>query len=522
MNPRVLFCLAAALLVAPACVPLAPGAVTEESVATPADAGGWQEYRNQDVGFSIQYPPGWRLEEIPQAPSSPMQGVALAGPEGGAELQWGSGFGGVCAAYSALHVAHGQIPVCHTMLEDGSLQWLFLLSLPAATFGGRAFTASDNPADSALVLELLATLSFDALQAQAAPAPETQEIVVDNAGAAFWPGLGWYYLETPEAFGPDCLVAVPGLRATAEVRPDLPQAGLYEVSAWWCGDPFHNQATRGLIELYRSTSDPAPQVVQVNYQAGAGQWQNLGVYALELGAFLTVRSVLGGHAVADAYRFVPAGTAAAEVTPTPMLSPVIVTNHPPSPVEQLTSGDLAARLALVDPFYDSLPTTATEATWDDCAAFPRQGCGGTRAGWDVVVTYESITLAYRVSDDYRMVAIDGAGMALDPWMMGQDHPQRVFLRGSTQSGGYSVHYQPDNAWRVLRYRNDSTEGSDEPLAPEHADLLRALASRYSTLFVPTEARPMLTFYGLGTVTAPDETDGAALQALAAALAAGQP
>ena len=133
------------------------------------------------------------------------------------------------------------------------------------------------------------------------------EIVVDNAGPNFWPKGNWYFLKTDQQYGPDCYEALPGLEATAEVRPDLAKAGSYEVFAWWCGNPHYTQTSQGVIEVHRSADDAAPQAVGVNYQANAGEWQSLGTYNLEPGAFLNVKSVLNGNVVADAFRFVYRG-----------------------------------------------------------------------------------------------------------------------------------------------------------------------------------------------------------------------
>jgi hypothetical protein len=314
-------------------------------------------------------------------------------------------------------------------------------------------------------------------------------------------------------------VALPSLYTAAEVRPDLPEGGSYEVFAWWCGNPHYDQTGHGIIEVHRSAGDPAPQAVSVNYQANAGQWQSLGIYNLQPGAFLNVKSVLDGSVVADAFRFVYRSPAAAEAVPTALPSAPIVSHNPPSPLQQRTSGDLAARLALVDPFYVSVPMTATQQTFDDCQAFPREGCGGKRAGWQAIVGYETITLTYRVSDDTQLVAVDGADMSLDPWLMGQDHPQRVFLRGSGGGMDFTVHYHPDSTWHLLRPGDGSMPESDVTLTQDQADTLRTLAPTYSTLYLQPTGGGSLVFYGLGPVVAPSDADRDMLLELGAALTA---
>jgi hypothetical protein len=162
--------------------------------------------------------------------------------------------------------------------------------------------------------------------------------------------------------------------------------------------------------------------------------------------------------------------------------------------------------------------TATHTTFDDCQAFPRDGCGGTQDGWEAIVGYETITLTYRVSDDYELVAVDGADMWLDPWLVGQEHPQRVFLQGS-EGGGFKVYYYPDNTWHLLRPGDGSLPDSDVTLAREQAETLNALASEYSSLYLRTTDGGDLVLYGLGSVVAPSDEDREALLALGTALAA---
>jgi hypothetical protein len=200
---------------------------------------------------------------------------------------------------------------------------------------------------------------------------------------------------------------------------------------------------------------------------------------------------------------------------------MVVSHNPPAPWQQLSSGDLARRLYLTGDIYASVPMTATHVTFDDCQAFPRDGCGGTQDGWLAIVGYETITLTYRVSDDYKQVALDGADEKLDPWLMGQDHPQRVFLQGSEGGVNFRVHYYPDSTWHLLRPGGGSTPDSDVILTQDQADVLSTLAPKYSSLYLRTASGGELDFYGLGSVVAPSDEDREALLALGAALA-GEP
>ena len=312
----------------------------------------------------------------------------------------------------------------------------------------------------------------------------------------------------------------PGQGASARILPDLAQAGSYQVQAWWCGNPNVDQTARGTIIAHRSAKDPAPQVIGVNYQQGAGEWQSLGTYNLAPGAFLEVKSAVDGNVVADAFRFVRVGDSGVEAVPTPLPSGPIVSNHPPSPLQQVTAGDLAARLGLNDPFYSSVPITPTQTTFNDCSVFPREGCAGTRAGWETLVSHGDVSLTYRVSDDYKLLAIEGADQ-LDPWLLGQAQPQRVFMQVSGGGPNFRVLYQPDNTWHKLVWGTDTAEPSDTLLSPEQGAVLRELAPKYGTLSLPVteDGAQGLVFYGLGSAISPNDADRAALQSLAAQLAA---
>jgi hypothetical protein len=506
---------------------LATLAFTSPEPTVTTAANGWQTYANPQAGFSISYPPGWGPKVV--SASSPQYETDFAGSEGAVAIQWGEGFGGACYAGIALHLAQGQNQACPGVGDDGTRHWaLGATRLPKALIGGFAWTNDAKPASEDQVLAVLATLRFAAPQgpapadassaaASAMDASVTHEIVVDSAGPNFWPKGNWYFLKTDQQYGPDCYEALPGLEATAEVRPDLAKAGSYEVFAWWCGNPHYTQTAKGVVEVHRSADDAAPQAVGVNYQANAGAWQSLGAYDLEPGAFLNVKSVLNGNAVADAFRFVYLGEkASAEALPTPLPTGLTATNHPPSREQQMTQGDLATRLGVTGSYYQPITMTQTPATFDDCTTFPREGCSGARQGIQAIVAYEGITLTYRLAIDALLVTIEGADNALNPWLMGQDHPQRVFL---TIPGGGSVHYYQDGTWRLLRPADGAAPESDVAVSKENAAALKDLSAKYSTLYVPAASGMTLVFYGLGPGAAPSDADREALLRMADELGA---
>jgi hypothetical protein len=489
----------------------------------------WQTYNNK-AGFSIRYPPTWTLTTMPDDNSGQMHGVEIKGHEGDVVLQWGMGFGGACGQYSPIHVAQGQLTTCHTTNPDGTDFWnqIYAQLADNVAFGARVTTSNTAPASRELVLNILATLTFtppppplvSPTPAPGTPAPPPGEIIVDNRAPAFWPHGAWFFLTGGQPYGPDCLKAPRGLYNVAQVRPILPAAGPYEIFAWFCGDPNHELANRSVIEVHRDGSVAASQAVTVNYQEGRG-WQSLGTYQLQPGAYLDVRSGLNGNVTADAYRFVPRGEASqSEILPTPMPTPVIDSHNPPSPLAQLTSGDLVARLGRVDPFYTSVPVSSTEqTTFDDCQAFPRDGCGGMRDGWRVQVRLADQVITYLVSSDYQFVAPQGLDQTISPWLMGQDQGQTLFLTKGGTSSSFAVYLYPGaSTWRLLSLPGVPGTHFDGPLTADQITTLRGLIDKYATVRMPTADNGGLTLLGLGTQVALTAADQQTLAALGNALA----
>jgi dipeptidase D len=170
MKTRTWLGIVTILLLAAACTTLPQAAAP--AMQAPA-SGDWQTYAHPDGGFSIGYPPGWTVADLP--PTETTQGVALDGAEGRVELQWGTGFGGACpAGYSTVKVAQGELPACHTVAADGTQHWEQInKALPATSFSGRAYTQDAAQASADAVLAVLATLTFQ--EAAAAPIATTAQ-----------------------------------------------------------------------------------------------------------------------------------------------------------------------------------------------------------------------------------------------------------------------------------------------------------------------------------------------------------
>lgn len=267
-------------------------------------------------------------------------------------------------------------------------------------------------------------------------------------------------------------------------------AGAYEIFAWWCGDPNHDQSQRVRIQIYPTVGRVATYPVYVNLQENAGQWNSLGTYYLERNGSLSFDGNLDGNVVADAFRFVYRSPERVVITPTPMPTPVVWTNHPPSPVEQLTSGDLSARLGLVQRFYPYTPITSMETIiFDDCQAFPRDGCSGTREGWRVQVQYQDIVVTYRVSQDYRVVAVEPPDALASR--------QLLYLFGMQGNRFFRVDRYPDDTWHLSGADFDRTYASHLQLDAGVVETLRSFVQTYGSLTFETPDGIRLRLYGLG-------------------------
>ncbi len=204
------------------------------------------------------------------------------------------------------------------------------------------------------------------------------EIIVDDRDPGFSTIGAWFPGDGGVSFRDGCRWSPPGVGNIAYIRPELPLAGSYDLYAWGCGDPNHDQAylTTVMVYPYRSGRYAPPQV-SVNLKEDAGRWVPIGTYYFEPGGSLSIASPYFGNVAVDAFRFVYRTSERLVITPTPAPTRVPWTNHPPSPQEQLTSGDLSARLGLVQWLYPYTPAQSfEEMAFDDCQAFPRAGCGG--------------------------------------------------------------------------------------------------------------------------------------------------
>lgn len=121
----------------------------------------WKKYTNAQVGFSIQYPPHWQEETLPDE-NPGRHNIDLKGTEGEVELEWGTGLGGACPeGYQPLAVAKGNLPACHTQRADGTDLWsLAAQSLGNTGLAGFVSTNDTTTKSREVVLQVVSTLTF--------------------------------------------------------------------------------------------------------------------------------------------------------------------------------------------------------------------------------------------------------------------------------------------------------------------------------------------------------------------------
>lgn len=341
---------------------------------------------------------------------------------------------------------------------------------------------------------------------QPTKAVEPFEIVVDNRDAEFSTTGWWFTGDGGHSYEGDCAWAPRGSQNIAYVNPELPETGSYEVFAWWCGDPDHNQSDRALIQIYPHGGGAAPHGVHVNLQEDAGQWNSLGTYYLDQKSYLSVNGFLVGNVVADAFRFVYRSPDQVITTPTPRPTDWPTTGHPPPPVEQLTCGDLSMRLGLVQRFYPYTPfTSIEETTFDDCQAFPREGCSGTRTGWNVEVGYQDMVVGYRVSRDYRDMAIEPPGSLADR--------QVQYLVGSGNDRHFRVVRYPDDTWHLIGADYALVSGSHLQLDADTIEELRWFVRTYGPVSIGTPDGYHVQLLGLGPLVELSAADRSGLEIL---------
>ena len=128
-------------------------------------------------------------------------------------------------------------------------------------------------------------------------------IIIDNDQSGFSTSGGGWYLSTSQSdrFGDNYWYHMAGSNATALWRPVLPNAGEYEVFAWW--SVYINRATDA---PYLISSASGSTTIRVNQEANGGLWNSLGTYYFNQGnsGYVALSNDADDIVIADAVRFV--------------------------------------------------------------------------------------------------------------------------------------------------------------------------------------------------------------------------
>jgi hypothetical protein len=95
----------------PAENPSSSPAATQGEGPTQSSEPAWQVYTNAEAGFGLRYPSTWQMEAMPDENAGQLHRILLSGPEGGLQLEWGTGVGGACPeGYQPLKVITRRLP----------------------------------------------------------------------------------------------------------------------------------------------------------------------------------------------------------------------------------------------------------------------------------------------------------------------------------------------------------------------------------------------------------------------------
>jgi len=339
------------------------------------------------------------------------------------------------------------------------------------------------------------------------------DIIIDNRSSGFQTTGTWHLGDGGQSYEGDCAWAPRGMDNNAYWIPTIPQSGMYELFAWWCGDPNHDQSTQS--PFFIQHADGTQQLL-VNYQENAGQWNSLGRYYFAQGnqGFVNVNGGFAGNVIADAVRLVYiSAERQPSLLPTPSPTPSGNSGVVPSPYEQLAAGDLTRRMAVTgNTLYRYTPIVQVEdVTFDDCTAFPRVGCGGQVHGWLVEVRHEALhhqlTLIYRIAQNYqRMVLVDPPDNLREK--------QRVFAEG--RNGGLEFQIDrypsPDYSWHL--FGQNQGQPFNKPLPTDVVSEIQRLTEQYNSVQFDIPAwNGWFRLYGWGPNTALSPDDQRRVEAL---------
>lgn len=140
---------------------------TSSAVSATTTPASWRSYRNDQGGFRIQYPSDWKFSEMPPQNAGSLKSAWIEGTEGGIELFWGTGLGGMCeengvSKYIRVPAVQGGLQTCYSKDPKGMEQWN-QISTPSLKpgFQARAWTKDARATSREIVLKVIASLNFD-------------------------------------------------------------------------------------------------------------------------------------------------------------------------------------------------------------------------------------------------------------------------------------------------------------------------------------------------------------------------
>ena len=153
------------------------------------------------------------------------------------------------------------------------------------------------------------TVLLIAAASMATPVP----VIVDNLDAGFTTtGIDWAESAAVDEYNGSS-VYTNDVGDTARWTPDLSEAGLYKVFAWWASQyatgGYYDRDSAATYIIVGSPTGSSPLVVDVDQDHNSGQWYLLGTYAFDAGQggyVELVRDQADGAATsADAVKFCP-------------------------------------------------------------------------------------------------------------------------------------------------------------------------------------------------------------------------
>ncbi len=236
---------------------------------------------------------------------------------------------------------------------------------------------------------------------------EVVEIIIDNLDSGFSTTGSWGESIAVDEYEGSSMATLQ-VGATARWTPDIPQAGSYEVYAWWSaktsgGGILDRDEEADYVIHYQGG---ATATVEKNQEVDSGQWVLLGTFAFEAGTsgyVELIRDTASGYATsADAIRFMALEGSASPAPPAPLAGGALLissvgTNSPAEGTEtaslQASEGSLTSSAGLRRP-----PMAALVGAGFPASSAPRETRSVSWTFWDThaVLAYTDHHVSFAV------------------------------------------------------------------------------------------------------------------------------